>query len=266
LTELLLVPIVLGLIEGITEFLPVSSTGHLIVAGHLLGFQGPRAATFEVFIQLGAILAVVWEFRRTLLGAVAGLGREPASFILARNLALGFLPAAIMGFLFNDLIDTYLFGPITVAGALIVGGFVMLAIEWAKPAATIQTSPEIPASRALAIGCAQTLALFPGVSRAAATIMGGMVAGVERKAATEFSFYLAIPTMFAASGYKLLHSWKELSASDLPLFSIGFVVAFASALVAVRVFIRYVGTHDFRPFAWYRIVFGAVVLALFWPK
>jgi undecaprenyl-diphosphatase len=262
---MLLLPVLLGLVEGITEFLPVSSTGHLIVAGHLLGFQGPRAATFEVFIQLGAILAVVWEYRRTLLGAVAGLGRERASFILARNLALGFIPAAIMGFLLDDVIDAYLFGPLTVAGALIAGGFVMLAIERAKPAVTIRTSPEIPASRAFAIGCAQTLALFPGVSRAAATIMGGMVAGVERKAATEFSFYLAIPTMFAASGYKLLHSWKDLTAADLPLFSIGFVVAFAAALFAVRIFIRYVGSHDFRPFAWYRIVFGAVVLAVFWP-
>ena len=262
---MLLVAIVLGLVEGITEFLPVSSTGHLIVAGHLLKFQGTRAATFEVFIQLGAILAVVWEFRRTLLAAVSGLGRERASFALVRNLALGFIPAAIMGVLFDDLIDAYLFGPITVAGALIAGGFVMLAIERSKPAVTIQTSLEIPASRAFAIGCAQTLALFPGVSRAAATIMGGMLAGVERKAATEFSFYLAIPTMFAASGYKLLHSWKELSAADLPLFAIGFAVAFVSALVAVRVFIRYVGTHDFRPFAWYRIAFGAVVLAVFWP-
>jgi len=261
---MLLLPVLLGLVEGVTEFLPVSSTGHLIVAGYLVGFQGPRAATFEVFIQLGAILAVVWEFRRTLFGALAGLGRERASFVLARNLALGFLPAAVMGLLFDDLIDTYLFGPITVAGALIAGGFVMLAIERARPSATIGSALEIPAPRALAVGCAQTLALFPGVSRSAATILGGMVAGVERKAATEFSFYLAIPTMFAASGYKLLHSWKQLSAPDLPLFTIGFVTAFISALVAVRFFIRYVGTHDFRPFAWYRIAFGIVVLAVFW--
>jgi undecaprenyl-diphosphatase len=261
---MLLVAIVLGLVEGVTEFLPVSSTGHLIVAGHLLGFQGPRAATFEVFIQLGAILAVVWEFRRTLLAAVAGLGRERASFVLARNLALGFIPAAIVGLLLDDLIDAYLFAPITVAAALIAGGLAMLVIERTRPAATIHAAAEIPASRAFAVGCAQTLSLFPGVSRAAATIMGGMLAGVERRAATEFSFYLAIPTMFAASGYKLLHSWKDLSTADLPLFSIGFVVAFAAALVAVRVFIRYVGSHDFRPFAWYRIVFGAVVLAVFW--
>lgn len=261
--EMMLIALVLGLVEGATEFLPVSSTGHLIVAGHLLGFTGERAARFEVFIQLGAILAVVWEYRRTLTHAVATVLREKASFGLARNLALGFIPSAVVGLLLHKTIEERLFGPVTVAGALIVGGVAMLAIEAARPKATVASALDIPWGKALWVGLAQVLSLFPGVSRAAATIMGGMIAGIERKAATEFSFYLAIPTMFAASGYDLLKSWGGLSAADLGFFAAGFVVSFFAALVAVRAFIRFVGTHDFKPFAWYRIALGAIVLAIF---
>ena len=263
------IAVILGIVEGLTEFLPISSTGHLIIAGHLLGFTGSAAETFEIVIQLGAILAVVWEYRRHLAQVVAGVLRpspDPLSFALARNLVLAFLPAAVAGFLLHGVIRDYLFGPITVAWALIVGGFVMLGVEAMQSkteGGRVGSIMQISWGKALAVGCAQTLALFPGVSRAGATIIGGMLSGLDRRTATEFSFYLAIPTMFAATGYDLLKSWGSLSADMMIPFAIGFALAFVSALVAVRSFIRFISHHDFRPFAWYRIVFGAAVLAYF---
>ncbi len=261
--------LLLGIIEGLTEFLPVSSTGHLILAGHLLGFTGPKAAVFEIVIQLGAILAVVWEYRRplvaTALGVLAGPRRSPASWGLAMNVALAFLPAAAAGLLFHGMIEAHLFGPSTVAGALVAGGLAMLAIERRHPAPRATDVMAIPSRQAVWIGLAQVLSLFPGVSRAAATIMGGMLAGLGRRAATEFSFFLAIPTLGAATLFGLLKSWDLLSGEDLALMGIGFAAAFVSALLAVRVFIRYVSHHDFRPFAWYRIALGFVVLAFFRP-
>jgi len=262
----IIIAIILGLIEGITEFLPISSTGHLIVAGHILGYTGDNASTFEIFIQLGAILAVVWEYRTHLVSVTAGaLGvrKDPAARALALNLAIAFVPAAIAGLLLHHAIHQYLFRPVTVAGALVAGGIAMLLIERAAPRFTTTSLMTIPWTRALCVGLAQTLSLFPGVSRAAATIMGGMVVGLDRRTATEFSFYLAIPTMMAATVYDLYKSWGSLTAHDLGMIAVGFVVAFFSALVAVRAFIRYVSRHDFRPFGWYRIALGVAVLVYF---
>ncbi len=256
---------VLGLIEGLTEFLPISSTGHLIVFGHLLGFTGPGAETFEIVIQLGAILAIIWEYRRHLGQVAAGAlaGHDAASRRLVGNLVIAFIPSGVAGLLLHGVIRAHLFGPLTVAGALIAGGVAMLAIEAARPAGPVSSIMEISWKRALAVGFAQTMALFPGVSRAAATIMGGMIAGLSRRTATEFSFYLAIPTMLAATGYDLMKSWSHLTSDLLLPFAVGFVVAFLSALLAVRGFIRWISHHDFRPFAWYRIVFGTLVLGYF---
>ncbi len=258
--------VILGLIEGLTEFLPISSTGHLIVAGHLLGYTREASSTFHVFIQLGAILAVVWEYRGHLASVAAGAlsaRRDTASLALVRNLGLAFTPAAIAGLLLHRLIETHLFRPTTVAGALVAGGVAMLLIERSRPTGTQSSIMNIPWRTALWVGIAQTLALFPGVSRAAATIMGGMVAGLTRRAATEFSFYLAIPTMLAATVYDLWKSWDLLTPTDLAHIGVGFVVAFFSALMAVRAFIRFISRHDFRPFAWYRIALGIAVWAYF---
>ncbi len=253
------VAVILGVVEGLTEFLPVSSTGHLILAGHALGFTGPNAATFEIFIQLGAILAVVWEYRSRLVQVVFGALTDRASFGLVRNLALAFLPAAFAGLLLHDFIEERLFSPATVAGALVAGGVAMLAIERAGFRAVVSDVMGIPWGKALAVGLAQVLSLFPGVSRAAATIMGGMVVGLDRRSATEFSFFLAIPTLLAATLYDLLKSWGSLTPADLPIFAVGLATAFVSALAAVRVFIRFISRHDFRPFAWYRIGLGLLV-------
>lgn len=256
------IALVLGLVEGLTEFLPVSSTGHLIIAGHLLGYTGDTAASFEIFIQLGAILAVVWEYRVRLTSVTMNAMTDKASRGLLMNLAIAFLPAAIAGFLLHGLIQTYLFSPITVAAALAAGGVAMLLIERTRPRVLVTDFMKIPWRGALGIGLAQVLSLFPGVSRAAATIMGGMVLGLDRKTSTEFSFFLAIPTLLAATLYQLLKSWHMLTTADLGLFAVGFVTAFISALAAVRMFVRFISHHDFRPFAWYRIALAAVVLAL----
>jgi len=260
---LIYIAIVLGLVEGLTEFLPVSSTGHLIVAGHLLGYTGPAAATFEIFIQLGAILAVVWEYRRQLAAMVsgaAGVVPDAGRRGLARNLAVAFLPAGLAGFVLMDVIERHLFNPITVAGALVAGGVAMLAIEWSRPRPSISSVLAIPLRCAFWVGMAQVLSLFPGVSRAAATIMGGMVVGLDRRTSTEFSFYLAIPTMLMAAASNLWYSRGLLSSSDLGFFAAGFVVAFVSALLAVRSFLRFVSRYDLKPFAWYRIALGVVLL------
>ncbi|MDR2219386.1 MAG: undecaprenyl-diphosphate phosphatase [Methylobacillus sp.] len=259
---LLFKALILGIVEGATEFLPISSTGHLIIVGDLLDFNDARGKVFEIVIQLGAILAVCWEYR-VRITHVFGHLNEPASRRLIVNLALAFLPAAVLGLIFHDAIKTYLFSPITVAIALIVGGFAILIIEKFAPAPDTQSVDEMNWQHALKVGLAQSLALFPGVSRAGATILGGVAFRLSRRAATEFSFFLAIPIMFAATGFDLLKSRHDLHAGDLPIFIVGFVTAFFSALLVVRALLRFVAQHDFRMFAWYRIVFGAIVLAYF---
>lgn len=255
-----LAAVILGLVEGVTEFIPVSSTGHLIIVGDWLGFHDERAKTFDVFIQLGAILAVVWTYRPRFLHALRGLGRDPLSTRFALNLALGFLPAALLGFFARDLIKATLFRPEVVAWALVAGGVAMLLIERRAPAVTVPDVDDLPPRTALGIGLAQVLALVPGVSRSGATIMGGYLLGLSRPAAAEFSFFLAVPIMVAATGYDLYRSRGVLTAADAPVFALGFVVAFASALLVLRAFVAFVSRHRFEVFAWYRIAFGAALL------
>lgn len=250
----------LGLVEGVTEFIPVSSTGHLIVAGELLGFTGERAKTFEIFIQLGAILAVVWLYRARFLAVATNLRQSPKSRAFVVNLALGFLPAAVVGLLTHHWIKAHLFTVPTVAGALVVGGFAILLIERVHPVEQVSAVDELPPRLAFGVGLAQVLALFPGVSRAGATILGGYLLGLSRTAATEFSFFLAIPVMVAATLLDLVSSRGNLSAADIPVFAVGFMVSFVSALVVIRAFIGFVARRDFTPFAWYRIVAGSALL------
>ena len=256
--------LVLGIVEGLTEFLPVSSTGHLIVTGSLLGYTGEQAKTFEIVIQAGAILAVCWEFRAKLAMVLRGLLSDRGAQRFAANLVIAFLPAAVLGLAFGKAIKAHLFAPIPVACAFIAGAFVIIWAERRQKArpetVRIASIDDMRWSDALKVGCAQALALVPGTSRSGATIIGGMLFGLSRVAATEFSFFLAIPTLFAATLYSL---WKDASligAQSLPAFGVGFAAAFVSAFACVRWLIRYVAHHDFIPFAWYRIAFGAVVL------
>jgi undecaprenyl-diphosphatase len=258
--DLLLKAAVLGLVEGATEFIPVSSTGHLIVVGSWLGLLDERAKTFEIFIQLGAVLAIVWLYRARLGGAVLAARHEPQSRRFLGNLIIAFLPAAVVGFLTHGWIKARLFNPMVVAVALVAGGLLILLIERWAPAPRISNVTEVPPRTALGVGVAQVLSLIPGTSRSGATIMGGYALGLSRLAATEFSFFLAIPVMLAATGYDLLKSWSTLVTADVPMFAVGFIVSFLSALVVVRAFLSYVSHHGFSAFAWYRIAFGIVVL------
>jgi undecaprenyl-diphosphatase len=260
-STLILYALILGFVEGITEFLPISSTGHLILAGQLLGFNGEKAKVFMIAIQLAAILAVVWEYRVRLGHVATTLHTEPASRRLAINLMAGFLPAAVLGLLFYKEIKAYLFNPIVVASALVIGGLLILWAERRKHVISTETVEELNWRRALAVGFAQALAMIPGTSRSGATIIGGLFLGLSRKAAAEFSFFLAIPTMFAATAYDLYKNWQLFDVHDVPLFVVGGVAAFVSALIAVRTLIKFVSRHDYTLFAWYRIVFGGVVLA-----
>lgn len=252
--------LVLGLVEGATEFIPVSSTGHLIIASDWLAFTGEQANTFAVFIQLGAILAIVWLYREKVGRVVSTWHRSPESRRFIVNLAIAFLPAAIVGLLVHGWIKVYLFNPLTVAAALVVGGLAILVIERWAPETPIQDMDHLPYRTALGIGLAQVLALFPGVSRSGATIMGAYGLGCSRRVATEFSFFLAIPVMVAATLFDLWESRTGLSGADVPVFAVGFLVSFLSALVVVRVFLRFVSNHTFLPFAWYRIAFGGLLL------
>ncbi len=255
--------VLLGIIEGLTEFLPVSSTGHLIIGGDLLGFNGERAKTFEIFIQLGAIAGVVWYYRERLLNIARDLrNRNSQRFVL--NLFVAFLPAAVVGLLAHGLIKAHLFNPLTVAMALIVGGIAILLIERRPRRARLVDMDRMGAGDAFRVGLAQTLALFPGISRAGATIMGGLLAGLSRSAATEFSFFLAIPTMFAATLFELYKALPVLRTEDAALLATGFLTAFAVAIVVVRGVLAWISRHDFSVFGWYRIGFGALVLAYFW--
>jgi undecaprenyl-diphosphatase len=258
---LLVKALVLGIVEGLTEFLPVSSTGHLIVAGSLLNFNDEQGKLFEIVIQFGAILAVCWEYRAKLLHVVAGLTRERAAQRFALNLFIAFLPAAILGLLFQKTIKGVLFKPIPVALAFIIGAFVILWIERRERIPRVTDIDDLTWRDALKLGFAQAFALIPGTSRSGATIMGGLLIGLSRKAATEFSFFLAIPTLFAATAYELFKARDALGSNQMSVIGVGFVAAFISAFIAVRGLLRYIATHDFKPFAWYRIAFGIVVLA-----
>ena len=261
---LLLKAALLGVVEGLTEFLPISSTGHLIIIGDLIGYNDETSKVFKIVIQLGAILAVCWDYRERLGKVVIGLPSDPVAQRFAGLLFIGFLPAAVLGLMFHSTIKELLFNPITVATALIVGGFIILYVEKRAYHPHINSVDEMRWPDALKVGAAQALAMIPGTSRSGATIMGGMVFGLSRKTAAEFSFFLAIPTMFAATVYDLYKNWALLNIADLPVFAVGFVTAFISAMWAVRAFIRFISNHTFVVFAWYRIVFGLLVLATYY--
>lgn len=260
----LVTALILGIVEGLTEFLPVSSTGHLIVTGSLLGYTGDQAKMFEIVIQAGAILAVCWEYRARLTVVARGLFSDPRAQRFVVNLAVAFLPAATLGLAFGKAIKAHLFAPVPVACAFVAGAFVILWAERRRklrPETTrIESVDDMRWPDALKVGLAQSLALVPGTSRSGATIIGGMLFGLSRTAATEFSFFLAIPTLFAATGYEVLKGGGLLAARDLPAFGVGFVAAFVSAFLCVRWLIRYVSRHDFIPFVWYRLAFGAMIL------
>ncbi len=262
--------IILGVVEGVTEFLPISSTGHLIVVGDWIGFgkeagtnasAAAFASTFEIFIQLGAILSVVWLYKKKIFDFSSGWMQ------FWMKVLVSFLPAAVVGLAAHTYIKAHLFTPSIVALSLIGGGIVILGVEAFLRRKLVSAPVEnavqhVKYSQALWIGVAQVLALIPGVSRSGSTIIGGMLTKLDRKTATEYSFFLAIPTMLAATGYDLLKSAGSVSSSDVPVFAVGFIVAFFSALVAIKTFIRFIGTHSFRGFAWYRIVFGVLILSL----
>lgn len=256
--------VILGVIEGLTEFLPVSSTGHLIVTGHLLGFTGKIASSFEIAIQLGAILAVMFYYRERLCTIATSFPKAEKSRNLIFALGAAFLPAAVIGLSIHSFIIEHLFSPKTVAAALIIGGIAILVIERTRTQFRIHDVSELRIRDAALIGLAQCLALFPGVSRSGATIMGGLLLGLDRKTATEFSFLLALPTMLAATGYQLVKSRDLLLDENMIYFGIGMVVAFFTALAVIGAFLKYVTTNTFVPFAYYRIIFGALVLYLFW--
>ena len=258
---LLLKAAILGIVEGATEFLPISSTGHLILAGDLLDFMDhEKRGVFDIAIQLGAILAVVWGYRTRFVSTFAGIGRDPIANRLIINLAIAFLPLAILGLAFGDTIKTYLFKPIPVATAFIVGAFIILWAEKRKHTITIETVDDIRPIDALKLGLAQAVALIPGMSRSGSTIIGGLFFGLSRKAAAEFSFFLAVPTLGIASIYSMYKDRALLSVDDIGVWAMGFIFAFISAMIAVRALIRYVSHHDFTIFAWYRIAFGVIVL------
>lgn len=252
--------LILGIVEGITEFLPISSTGHLILFGDLLNFSDDKSKVFMIAIQLAAILAVCWEYRERLTKVAVGLVDQPSARRFVFNLFIAFLPAAILGVLFIKVIKHYLFAPLPVATALMVGGLLILWAEKRKHTIRIQEVEEMGWKDALMVGFAQSLAMIPGTSRSGATIIGGLFLGLSRKAATEFSFFLAIPTMFGATVYDVYKHRELFVADDIGLFLVGGAAAFVSAFFTVRGLIHYVSRHDFTLFAWYRIAFGGVVL------
>ena len=261
----LLTAILLGIVEGLTEFLSVSSTGHLILAAELLGYRAEQWATFNVVIQLGAILALIVLYWRTFWTVVTGLfGRDAGAWRFARNIAVAFLPSAVLGLLLIDAIEALLGNAVVVAVALIVGGIAILLIERTiKPATVAPGVAALPLRAAIGVGLVQCLSMIPGVSRSGATIMGALALGVERRTAAEFSFFLAVPTMVGATGLSLVKHGEEIAAAgvDWTLIGVGFAVSFVVALVVIRWFVGIVGRYGFAPFAWYRIVAGAVALA-----
>ena len=258
---ILLKALILGIVEGLTECLPISSTGHLILAGDLLDFNDDRGKLFEIVIQSGAILAVVWEYRERLLKVARGATSDPAAQKFILNLFIAFLPLAILGLAFGKAIKANLFNPIAVATTFIIGALVILWAERREHKIRVQTVEEMSIADAFKLGIAQAFALIPGTSRSGATIIGGLLFGLSRKAATEFSFFLAIPTLGVATVYQLYKERALLSVDDIGMWAVGFVSAFISAFLCVRWLLRFISSHDFVPFAWYRIVFGIVVLA-----
>ncbi len=261
---LLIKAAVMGIVEGLTEFLPISSTGHLILAGSLLGFDDAKSKVFDIAIQSGAIFAVMIVYRERLASTLRGLGSDARARRFALNVGVAFIPAVILGLLFGKTIKDHLFTPVVVASTFILGGFVILWAERRKSVPRIDSVDAMRPRDALVVGLCQCLALVPGTSRSGATIIGGMLFGLSRKAATEFSFFLSMPTLLGAGVYSL---WKEralLSAADLPLFAVGLIFSFLAAWLCVRWLLRYISSHDFTPFAWYRIAFGLVVLVTAW--
>ncbi|WP_186204229.1 undecaprenyl-diphosphate phosphatase [Burkholderia gladioli] len=256
--------LILGVVEGLTEFLPVSSTGHLIVAGSFLDFNAEQEKTFDVVIQFGAILAVCWEYRRRIGTVVAGLPTRPEALRFALNVVIATLPAIVLALMFEKAIKRLLFSPVPVAFALVAGGLVILWAEARqrdrREPARVMSIDALSPLDALKVGIAQCCALIPGVSRSGSTIIGGMLAGLDRRVATEFSFFLAIPIIFGATFYETVRDWHAFSVDSVGLFAVGMVAAFVSAFACVRWLLRYVASHDFTAFAWYRIVFGLLVL------
>ncbi len=255
---------IMGIVEGLTEFLPISSTGHLIVVGDLIGFEN-TGKVFEIAIQLGAILAIVFEYRRRFIDVSTGMFTEPKAQKFILNLFVAFLPAAIIGLLFIKTIKLYLFNPLTVAVMLIVGGLIILWAERRMHQVRVHDVDDISWRDALKIGCFQVVSMIPGTSRSGSTIIGGLFIGLDRKVAAEFSFFLAVPTMFAATFYDLYKHRDVLNAADLPMFAVGFVTAFITALIAVRTLVKFVAKHSYEVFAWYRIAFGGLIL-LTWQQ
>ena len=264
---LLIKAAIMGIVEGLTEFLPISSTGHLILAGALLGFDDEKAKVFDIAIQTGAIFAVILVYWQKIRHTVVALPSEKQAQQFVLNVLIAFLPAVVLGLLFGEAIKAHLFTPVVVASTFIIGGFIILWAEKRQErkknnqsAARINSVEEMTAMDALKVGLVQTLAMIPGTSRSGATIIGGMLLGMSRKAATDFSFFLAMPTLIGAGAYSLYKERALLSMADLPMFLVGLVFSFISAWLCVRWLLRYISTHDFVPFAWYRIVFGVVVL------
>lgn len=262
---MLLKAAVLGLVEGATEFIPVSSTGHLILARDWLNWADERSDAFIIFIQLPAILAVVWMYRAKVMRVLSTLNTRPESRRLVTNLIIGTLPAVVIGLPTDNWVEEHLYHPVPVAIALVIGGLLILWIERSRHRSAVEDVDDIPLRLALGVGLIQVLAvLFPGISRSGATIMGGLVLGLSRVAATEFSFFLAIPAMTGATAVKLWEARDVLTMADLPIFAVGAVVSFVSALIVIRALIAFVSKHTFRGFAWYRIVLGIILLALYW--
>jgi undecaprenyl-diphosphatase len=257
---LFLKALILGIIEGLTEFLPISSTGHLILASALLDFNDEKGKVFAIVIQLGAILAVCWEYREKIGNVISDIGSRQDANRFVLNLLIAFLPAAILGLLFIKTIKQYLFHPVSVATAFVVGGILILWAERRNHKVDVERVEDMDWKHALKVGLMQCLALIPGTSRSGATIIGGLFFGLSRKAATEFSFFLAIPVMFAATFYDLYKNREILNFDDGSVFAVGFIASFVSALVAVRGLLRFISHHDFTVFAWYRIAFGIIVL------
>lgn len=256
---------VMGVVEGLTEFLPISSTGHLILAGSLLGFDDAKAKVFDIAIQTGAIFAVILVYWQKIQATLVALPSQRQAQRFAVNVLIGFLPAVVLGLLFGKAIKAHLFTPVVVATTFILGGFIILWAELRAPVATrIQTVDDMTPLDALKVGLVQCLAMVPGTSRSGSTIIGGMLLGLSRKAATDFSFFLAIPTLIGAGVYSLYKERALLSTADVPMFLTGLVFSFVSAWLCVRWLLRYISTHSFVPFAYYRIVFGVVVLVTAW--
>ncbi|WP_295536447.1 undecaprenyl-diphosphate phosphatase [uncultured Pseudacidovorax sp.] len=256
---------IMGIVEGLTEFLPISSTGHLILAGSLLGFDDGKAKVFDIAIQTGAIFAVILVYWQKIKSTVVALPRQRKAQRFALNVFIGFLPAVVLGLLFGKAIKAHLFIPTVVASTFIIGGFIILWAEKRQPGAVrVEHVDDMTPLDALKVGLVQCFAMIPGTSRSGSTIIGGMLLGLSRKAATDFSFFLAIPTLIGAGVYSLYKERALLSVADIPMFAVGLVFSFISAWLCVRWLLRYISTHSFIPFAWYRIVFGLIVLGTAW--